>query len=92
MKAKLKHLVRSLLIRFGYKLETIYMESGNEMWRFGRGYNNRRPFVRLDWGSKGWRITEINPVVAHANGRPMRQAEWDEFRKGIEGSAGPVGR
>lgn len=92
MKAKLKYWIRALLIRFGYKLETIYMDPGNEMWRFGRGYNSRRPFIRLDWGSKGWRISEINPVVAHVNGRPMRQTEWDAFSKGFRGEAGPVGR
>lgn len=42
-----------------YKLEKLTNEAGNEMWRLcWKGYNKNRWFVRLDWGSKGWRITK----------------------------------
>lgn len=41
-----------------YELEFINNAPGNQMWRIGKGFNEYRWFARLDWGSKGWRITE----------------------------------
>lgn len=42
-----------------FKLEKLVNEEGNEMWRVcWKGYNKHRWFIRLDWGSKGWRITK----------------------------------
>lgn len=39
------------------KLERLINEPGNEMWRIGRGYHNTTPFLRIDWGTRGWRWT-----------------------------------
>lgn len=40
-----------------HKCERLVNEPGNEMWRVGKGFNNFRPFFRIDWGSRGWRWT-----------------------------------
>lgn len=39
------------------RLERLANKPGNEMWRIGRGYNNSRPFFRIDWKNRGWRWT-----------------------------------
>lgn len=39
------------------KKERLTLTAGNEMWRIGGGYNNSRPFVRIDWKDVGYRWT-----------------------------------
>lgn len=51
-------------LKENYDLEYLINEPGNEMWRLGKGYNVYRWFARLDWGSKGWRLTEKKDYCA----------------------------
>lgn len=39
------------------KVERLHNKPGNEMWRIGGGFHGYRRYLRLDWGSKGWRWT-----------------------------------
>ncbi len=39
------------------KLERLYNKPGNEMWRFGGGYNEYKKYFRIDWHNRGWRWT-----------------------------------
>lgn len=54
----MKNWLRKLLQR-RYDITDLENTPGNEMWRLcWRGYHQGRWFARLDWGSRGWRLTQ----------------------------------
>lgn len=55
----IRRLLKRLLSRY-YTIERIDLKPGNEMWRIGRGYNDYRPFFRIDWGNVGYRFIPRN--------------------------------
>lgn len=57
MKLIKEQLFKYLPVLGTIKLDRLTNAPGNRMWRIGGGFNDHRSFVRIDFGSKGWRWT-----------------------------------
>lgn len=59
-----------------YLLERLTNEPGNQMWRLcPHGYHQGRWFARLDWGTRGWRLTR-KAEVEHKMEAPPQYQVW----------------